>query len=414
MGTLFSFPLFESTASVSLFLKQIGHIRLAALLISITNMPTLLKHVFYFGWMSRVMVTLAVLYAIGKYNDYFKVHIRTIIFVALVLRFVQFYAQPKEYRTLEDLHRNLLENLKYSIESFHLVTEDRVRLHCFSIGKGKKIMLLANGLGSSIYVWEELLLLMQKKEMFEEWKFVSWDYRGLFQSSSPELPARLSLRDHTDDVKLIMDHLQTDVDLLIGWSTGVQIGLQVTLLYPERVKKLALLNGCAGHTLQTALQPIIRLPFLGSVLTDVLTVLRTHTGFLWEPVAQFTRNYHYFVRIAFCRPQAFLVGTRNCEWLNLQYLTDICGVSAKHTGNYIRILQELDAVSVAHLMHEIQVPTLIVTGFLDVLTPAYLSYEMNRVIPKAQLKCYTMSSHFTILEYPHEIADDIINFVEQP
>lgn len=75
------------------------------------------------------------------------------------------------------------------------------------------------------------------------------------------------------------------------------------------------------------------------------------------------------------------------------------------------MFQELDAHSVTHLLHEIETPTLIISGFTDMLTPSYLSYEMARVIPKSTLKCYTLSGHFTILDYPQEVATDIVGFI---
>jgi hypothetical protein len=59
------------------------------------------------------------------------------------------------------------------------------------------------------------------------------------------------------------------------------------------------------------------------------------------------------------------------------YLGDI-STSPNHTLNYLRLFQELNAHSVYHLLRHIEQPTLVVSGLLDVLTPAYQSMPRNR------------------------------------
>ncbi len=63
------------------------------------------------------------------------------------------------------------------------------------------------------------------------------------------------------------------------------------------------------------------------------------------------------------------------------YLGDMCQTSAQHTLNYLRLFQELNAHSVYHLLPHIEQPTLVVSGLLDVLTPAYqsTSYHFRRL-----------------------------------
>jgi pimeloyl-ACP methyl ester carboxylesterase len=62
-----------------------------------------------------------------------------------------------------------------------------------------------------------------------------------------------------------------------------------------------------------------------------------------------------------------------------EYIGDI-NSSPQHTANYIRLFQELDAHSLYHLLRRIDQPTLIVSGLLDILTPAYQSFELARYI----------------------------------
>ena len=68
-----------------------------------------------------------------------------------------------------------------------LTTRDGVRIAYWVVGDGPKTLLLANGLGGRLYAWAPLV-----EALHREYRLITWDYRGLFQSSAPE--RRLGLR----------------------------------------------------------------------------------------------------------------------------------------------------------------------------------------------------------------------------
>jgi hypothetical protein len=57
----------------------------------------------------------------------------------------------------------------------------------------------------------------------------------------------------------------------------------------------------------------------------------------------------------------------------------------------VRACAELDAHSVYHLLADIEHPTLIIAGLLDLFTPAYQSYEIvrARMLPPGALRVLT-------------------------
>lgn len=83
------------------------------------------------------------------------------------------------------------------------------------------------------------------------------------------LAGRQSVRDNAEDVIDLLTHFKQGrsdstpkkIALFLGWSTGVQVGLELVCLYPTLVDKLVLLNGSHGHALQSALQPVFRIPW---------------------------------------------------------------------------------------------------------------------------------------------------------
>ena len=89
-------------------------------------------------------------------------------------------------------------------------------------------------------------------------QLVTWDYRGLFDSTkgteSLNTPY-LSMRDNANDALVLMDKLGwISCDSFIGYSTGVQVGLELAAMRPERVGSLILLNGTHGQLLHSMLQ----------------------------------------------------------------------------------------------------------------------------------------------------------------
>ena len=72
-----------------------------------------------------------------------------------------------------------------------LAREDGVTIAYFCIGDGPRTLLLANGLGGRFYAWEPLVRALQ-----HGFRLVTWDYRGLFRSSSPERRSTGASRSH--------------------------------------------------------------------------------------------------------------------------------------------------------------------------------------------------------------------------
>ena len=75
-----------------------------------------------------------------------------------------------------------------------------------------------------------------------------------------------------------------------------------------------------------------------------------------------------------------------------------------HTHSFITHFQELNAHSVYHHLPSISQRSKIITGMLDVLTPAYQSYELRQCLPNSDIDVYMWSSHFTLMEHADEVA----------
>ena len=270
------------------------------------------------------------------------------------------------------------------------------------IGEEGPALMLASGLGGRLYIWEALL-----ERFASTHRLITWDYRGIFESDAPQRVRRLAVGNHAEDAFRIMEAEGVDKAVFVGWSMGVQVSLEFASLYPERTERLVLINGTHGHALSTGLQPLFRIPWLQKFL---------HEGIDW-----------FLPRKGLQQALASLGTSRlNCELLGggyarlrkrphikalyRQYMEDIFGTDF---GNYLRLFQELDAHSVYHLLRSIPHQTLIISGRLDILTPAYQSKEMCRKLPNARHVCIPGGTHFVLAEYPEAVADRIEAFVRE-
>lgn len=293
-----------------------------------------------------------------------------------------------------------------SIEPRTTTAADGTRLTYRVLGQGQRPLLIANGLGARLYSWEPLLAAL-----WQDYRILSWDYRGLFDSGPPSSQRRLGIAHHAEDARALLDAEGISRASMIGWSMGVQVVLELASTAPERVEKLVLLNGTYGHTISTGFQPLWPVPTLHSVVHAGLEYMRRHPGASTQAqvvgrLSQFLMNRAVFSLTAepARRPEL--------EGILRRYFSDVLGDSF---SNYLRLFQELDAHSVYHVLPEIQAPSLLISGGLDLLTPARQSFKMARRMPNVKHLHLLRSSHFSLLERPNDVVPPVLQFLtEQP
>jgi len=254
---------------------------------------------------------------------------------------------------------------------------------------------------------------------------IGWDYRGFFESDKPKRNRTIDVRNHAQDGQEVLKAVLGEgahADLLVGHSMGVQVALEFALLYPETVGAMVLLNGTFGHALQTGLQPILKVPYMGDVLTIVIfwVLQRGHEQYLdlirvaLAPVLPVI--FQIMARLFGSKDMVTLYNDEDYYlkmWDN--YMGGICS-NAKSMRAFLQGFQVLDAHSVGHLMHQLGHPTLLYAGLWDVLTPAYNMAWMNRALPNSRLVVDNFSGHFSVVEHPQRTMGEIHHFLkyEQP
>jgi 3-oxoadipate enol-lactonase len=249
----------------------------------------------------------------------------------------------------------------------------------------------------------------------DEYTYVTWDYRGFFGSESPRRVRRISIPEHAQDAIEVLNACGfAYADLMVGHSMGCPVALETALLYPDAVGAYILLNGFHGHVFQTAFQPLVRVPFMGDGVAQLVELLLHHPAVLgaaWAVGSPLLRRLLPVYARVF--GSALMVGHEGEGYL-LDFAESYFGnllSSPASTVHWLRLFQELDAHSVYHLLPSITQPVLLISGFFDMFIPAMQSVEIARRIPHAVHYCDPLSSHASILESPEACLAEIHHFV---
>lgn len=102
-------------------------------------------------------------------------------------------------------------------------------------GKGPAIVCI-HGLTASHTCWESMADILAP-----DYRVIAYDLRGRGDSDKP--PKGYSVPIHSEDLAALLDHYGLKSVILFGHSLGANIGVYFASRYPQRVKKLVLVDG---------------------------------------------------------------------------------------------------------------------------------------------------------------------------
>jgi len=256
------------------------------------------------------------------------------------------------------------------------------------------VLFLINGLGGNLVAWR--FVIERFKHRF---RIVSYDYRGMYASSTP--PGKdFSMTAHTRDALAVLDHFDVDSAVIMGWSMGVQILLEVYDSAPEKAAALVLANGAYGKPLDKAMP---RLKPLARLTMDLLALSAPLLRPLAKPVlatpAPLKLAKAVGVVSSFLDEQVFLDLARDYAQLDFTNYRDCVEALVEHDAE--------------HVLDHISVPTLILGGGRDLFTPKSFAEEMARRIKGAELHIIEDASHYCAVEYPEIIVIRMRKFFKE-
>lgn len=269
------------------------------------------------------------------------------------------------------------------VEERRFVSFDGTEIAYQTVGEGRPI-LLCNGLGGGWEAWSHTIQYFRGR-----YRLLSWDYRGLYGSAQPADRDALRITDHARDALRLMREEGLDRAAFVGWSMGVQVGLEVFRAAPERVASLTMVNGVAGRPWDY----VFNLNLVGRLLPPFLRGLRSMPRTIEAIVRQVTRlpDPGEWVKRVGLAARTF-DGQAAAEIIDKFRTLDM--------DVFLRLLERMGQHDGWDLLPLIDVPVLIVTGSRDVFTPRPAAERMARRIRGSEIMIIPGATHYAALEYP--------------
>jgi proline iminopeptidase len=217
-------------------------------------------------------------------------------------------------------------------------------------------------------------------------RLVLYDHRGHGRSAGT-VPRATPLEVLADDAARLIRELHLGPVGILGHSNGGFIALHLALRHPRLVARLVLIDTAASADFRGPSRENAR----RRATPAILRALRS----LWDrPIpdaATFRRLWRTVQPLYFHRPTSALVELVTAP---LRF-----NVEARH-----RILRAFDRYDLRPKLSRIDVPTLVIVGRHDWITPPPFGEELAQRIPNARLELFARSGHYPFVEEPRRFA----------
>ena len=252
-----------------------------------------------------------------------------------------------------------------------------INLHYKVEGKGETIVFL-HGLSDNLNYWEILATNLKK-----DYQVIRFDLPGHGQSQMGEDEMDVDLI--VDSLLVILDELNADNINLVGFSLGSAIALDFILKYPKKANSLVLMSGFSKVD-----------EHMKSVFSDFKNDL--NMGF-----KEFYDNI---------LPKVLCPDVIRDNRVELDLLKQRASQTA-NTQAYIKIIDAFWDFDLEDKLSEVSVPTLILAGKYDKITPVSIQMDICEKIDGSELIIFDDVKHNLLVGKNNmKILDILKNFLK--
>jgi 3-oxoadipate enol-lactonase len=247
------------------------------------------------------------------------------------------------------------------------VEVDGVKINYVVEGDGPTALVFIHGLGEYLESWKNQITFFSR-----DYRVVALDLRGHGKSAVPK--KRIEIGDFATDVKSLIDHLGIEKAYFCGLSMGALVVLELYKTHQECF--LGMILVAARHQFPPTQT--------GALEGMSMTILG-------EEVATFA--------LAANAPEAL----RN-EVAKM--------VAATNKSAYLQSAEATSMLDYSEVLSNVKVPTLIVVGDLDIVTPVDSAQTINKAIADSVLRIMHGIGHLPNRERPEEFNALLKEFLD--
>ncbi len=274
-------------------------------------------------------------------------------------------------------------------------------------GIGNKYLVLIHGNFSSSVYFDPLI-----GRLPEDYHTFALDLRGYGDSSY--LHRILSLKDFAKDVKLFMDALNINEAFIVGWSLGGGVALELSAHYPEKVKKLVLLNSSThkGYPVfkkDNEGKPLVGVPYSSAdeMANDPIQVKPLLTALEGKNFA-FVKYIFDVTIYTVNKPTEEQTVILINESLKQRNLADAdFALASQNMSDTPNAYKDGERT-----ISKIKVPVLHIWGDKDITVPEYMIHEnINAIKDNSIYIKYENCGHSPLIDKPDDLTADILSFL---
>jgi 3-oxoadipate enol-lactonase len=263
----------------------------------------------------------------------------------------------------------------------HIIASDGIAIHYRVWGpRGAPALLLIQGLGCDANGW-----IFQRVALARSYRCIAIDNRGVGRSEAP--PGPYSIEQMARDGVAVLDAEAVAKAHVMGISMGGVVSQLLAIKYPERVRSLVL-AATAGRHHGWRIELLARWQYLAVRYGMARVALAVVPWFVGERARKLLGpSLSFTIRALLpASPQAF----------------------ASQIEAILEVPDELRRFHSA-----VQVPTNIVVGAADTLTPPDDSRELAERLPRGELTVIPGAGHALIAEAPRLFNRNVLAFLDR-
>lgn len=256
---------------------------------------------------------------------------------------------------------------------------DGTRVRYVDVGEGPTVVLL-HGFASSIENW---ITVMPK--LVKDHRIIAIDMRGFGWTDRPV--ADYSPAAQAKLLKAVLDERKVSKISLVGHSYGSSVALAFALEYPQQVERIALYDAWVYDSQLPSMFHMARAKGIGEVLFGLF----------------YSERYEERLTMGFFDPD--IVPEQLAEDVERAFERPGTRYGALEAVRGMRF-DEMES-----RYRTITVPTLLLWGREDRVTPVSVGEKLVRQLPNAQLKIYPRCGHFPMIEAASDSTRDLSAFL---
>lgn len=250
------------------------------------------------------------------------------------------------------------------------------------IGSGPPVLMI-NGLGAPRAGWS-----LQAPALGAHFWTITYDNRDVGETGAGANPESYSMRQFADDAAGLLDELAIPAAHIVGGSMGGCIAQEFALAYPERTLSATIV--CSWGTAD---------PWLQEVFTVWEGIFATQGAVAWSRMSWTWVFTHRWYR----DPANLINQLEAAEQATHQQTFDMYQRQSRAAATFDRLGD----------LGRIAVPTHVIAGREDYLTPVRYSEEIAAAIPNARLSIMEDVGHAVFWETKDEFNELVIDFIRE-